>query len=38
MMENGSLPTEYKGKTLEDIDFDETSEYPEENIDGKMRI
>lgn len=30
-MERGSIPLEYKGKSLAEINFDVTSEYPEED-------
>lgn len=35
-MEKGSLPVEYKGKSLAEINLDENLEYPEENIEGKL--
>lgn len=38
LIEKGSLPVEYKGKSLNDINFDEDAEYPEENNEGKFYI
>lgn len=35
MMEKGTLPVEYKGKYLEEINFDENLEFVEEN-DGNQ--
>ncbi|XP_043472728.1 uncharacterized protein LOC122505283 [Leptopilina heterotoma] len=35
MMETGSLPVEYQGKSLTDIDFDENLEYAEECAEEK---
>ncbi|KAB0804418.1 hypothetical protein PPYR_01388 [Photinus pyralis] len=35
MMEKGSLPTEFKGKTLSQIEFDENTEYAEENVEER---
>lgn len=37
MMEKGSLPAEFKGKSLSEIEFDENTEYPEEHNEGKER-
>ena len=37
-MEKGSLPVEYQGKSLAEINFVEENEYPEENEDGKRFI
>ncbi len=35
MMEKGTIPVEYKGKSLAEINFDLNLEYAEENNDGK---
>jgi hypothetical protein len=35
MMEKGTIPAEYKGKSLGEINFDINLEYAEENNDGK---
>lgn len=37
MMEKGSLPAEFKGKSWSEIEFDENTEYPEEHNEGKER-
>jgi hypothetical protein len=35
MMEKGTIPAEYKGKSLSEINCDINLEYAEENNDGK---